>query len=148
MADSPTPHSPLPHEALLYCAGFDEAQRLARGVGQLELARTQELLKRYLPPPPAEIVDVGGGPGIHACWLARQGYEVHLIDAVLLHVQRAQQASRAQPEHPLVSCTVGDARRLDRADASVDAVLLWGPLYHLTASPPWAKLAVSCAMGG
>lgn len=120
------------HEMVTYYQESDEAQRLTRGVGQLELARTQELAMRYLPPAPAVILDVGGGAGVYACWLARQGYEVHLVDAVPRHVQQARQASLAQPDHPLASMTVGDARRLDQPDASADAVLLFGPLYHLT----------------
>lgn len=106
-------------------------ERLLQGLGQLELTRTQELLSRYLPDPPAVIFDVGGGSGIYACWLAQQGYEVHLIDAVPLHIEQARTASQAQPDRPLASASVGDARQLDRADASVDVVLLLGPLYHL-----------------
>jgi 2-polyprenyl-3-methyl-5-hydroxy-6-metoxy-1,4-benzoquinol methylase len=43
---------------------------------------------RYLPPPPAVIFDVGGGPGVYARCLARQGYEVHLIDAHPVHVEQ------------------------------------------------------------
>ncbi len=123
----------LSHEALAHYEQGQEAQRLQQGLGQLELIRTQELLNRHLPPPPAVIFDVGGGAGVYACWLAQQGYEVHLIDVVPLHVEQALQASQAQPDHPLASATVGDARQLDRADASVDAVLLLGPLYHLIA---------------
>src|SRR5437773_3466782 len=38
-----------------------------------------------------------------------------------------------QPEAPLASVTVGDARSLSWNDKTVDAVLLLGPLYHLTA---------------
>jgi ubiquinone/menaquinone biosynthesis C-methylase UbiE len=110
----------------------NEAQRLLNGFGQLELARTQAIIRRYLPPPPAVIMDVGGGAGIHSCWLAKMGYEVHLVDAVPLHVEQARQASQAQADHPLASIEVGDARKLDRAEASVDVVLLLGPLYHLT----------------
>ncbi len=34
------------------------------------------------------ILDVGGGPGVYACWLAKQGYEVHLVDATPLHEER------------------------------------------------------------
>src|SRR5262249_7357408 len=75
---------------------------------------------------------VGGGPGVYACWLARLGHEVHLVDAVPLHVEQAREASRRQPDHPLASAAAGDARRLDRPDGSADAVLLLGPLYHLT----------------
>jgi ubiquinone/menaquinone biosynthesis C-methylase UbiE len=78
------------------------------------------------------ILDVGGGAGVYSLWLAREGYEVHLIDAVPLHVEQARQASQAQADHPIASVAVGDARQLNRPDASVDVVLLFGPLYHLT----------------
>ena len=57
---------------------------------------------------------------------------MHLVDAVPLHVEQAQQASAQQPEFPLASATVGDARDLQVDDACADAVLLLGPLYHLT----------------
>ena len=87
---------------------------------------------RYVPPFPAVILDVGGGPGVYACWLAKQGYEVHLVDATPLHVELARQASQAQPDAPLASIEVGDARSLKRPDESCDVVLMFGPLYHLT----------------
>ncbi|HUY99344.1 MAG TPA: methyltransferase domain-containing protein [Thermomicrobiaceae bacterium] len=122
----------LPGEAHRYYDAGVEAARLSAGTSRLELARTQEIVTRYLPAPPGVVLDVGGGPGVYACWLARAGYEVHLLDAVPLHVVQARAASAAQPEHPLASLNVGDARRLERDDASVDAVLLLGPLYHLT----------------
>jgi SAM-dependent methyltransferase len=110
-----------------------ERPRLTQDTGPLELARTQEVLRRYLPPPPAVVLDVGGGPGAYACWLARDGYRVHLIDPVPLHVEQAREAAAGQPEHPLAGAAVGDARRLVHPDGSADAVLLLGPLYHLTA---------------
>jgi SAM-dependent methyltransferase len=122
----------LPDEVTAHYADGYEAERLARGQGQIELARTQELLQRFLPPLPAVVLDVGGGPGRYALWLARLGYTVHLIDALPLHVELARQASAAQPEAPLASAAVGDARTLEWGDASADAVLLMGPLYHLT----------------
>ncbi|MGA7671665.1 MAG: class I SAM-dependent methyltransferase [Nitrolancea sp.] len=109
-----------------------EAGRLASSYGSLELLRTQEILTRFLPDPPATICDVGGGPGVYAAWLARLGYEVHLIDAVELHVQQALDVSAEQPETPITSCTHGDARQLELEENSVDATLLLGPLYHLT----------------
>jgi len=69
---------------------------------------------------------------VYACWLASRGYEVHLIDAVARHVEQARANSNGQPDHPLVSAEVGDARRLRHEDNSADVVLLLGPLYHLT----------------
>jgi ubiquinone/menaquinone biosynthesis C-methylase UbiE len=101
----------------------EEAGRLGDW-GRLEMLRTQVLLERYLPAPPAVVLDVGGGPGAYAVWLAEVGYEVALVDPVELHVTQARAAGVTRAE-------VGDARALPFADESVDAVLLLGPLYHL-----------------
>jgi len=109
-----------------------EEGRLSMGYGPLELARTQELIGRHLPAPPAVVLDVGGAAGVYSCWLASLGYEVHLIDPVPKHVEQAREASARQSAHPVASLRVGDARHLPGADSSVDAVLLMGPLYHLT----------------
>jgi ubiquinone/menaquinone biosynthesis C-methylase UbiE len=88
------------------------------------------LLERYLPAPPAVVADVGGGPGRYAAWLAERGYRVHLIDPVPLHVEQARAAAASRPGTAL-GAEIGDARALGLADASADAVLLLGPLYHL-----------------
>src|SRR5438445_3777914 len=109
-----------------YQAGL-EGGRLLEGSGAIERARTQDVLERHLPAPPARVLDVGGGTGVHARWMAARGYEVHLLDAVARHVEEA----RGQPGPALASTRVGDARRLPEADASADAVVLPGPLYHL-----------------
>jgi SAM-dependent methyltransferase len=105
----------------------DELDRLAGGTpaGPLELARTQELLGRFLPAAPADVLDVGGGPGRYAAWLADLGHRVTLVDPVELHV------AQARTLHPNVAAEIGDARRLAQPDRSADAVLLLGPLYHL-----------------
>jgi ubiquinone/menaquinone biosynthesis C-methylase UbiE len=121
----------LDQEIAAHYAAVPEQRRLA-GPGSLERVRTEELLGRYLPAPPAVVVDVGGGAGVYALPLAARGYQVHLVDPVALHVAQALRGSDGQPATPLASATVGDARRLDRPDASADAVLMLGPLYHLT----------------
>lgn len=114
-----------PEPLAAFYAGYDEDVRLrARAHGVLERVRTQELLARFLPPPPAQVLDVGGATGVHAEWLAEQGHAVRVVDPVHEHVERAARL-------PGVSAEVGDARRLQQADGSQDAVLLLGPLYHL-----------------
>ena len=118
-------------EILRHYAEVDEASRLRTGWFKLEQARTQELILRSLPPAPATILDVGGGAGTYACWLALRNYQVHLIDPVAKHVEQARAASAQQPQHPLASAEIGDARHLVHADEAADAVLLLGPLYHL-----------------
>jgi len=126
-----TTNDPI-HEIIRHYQDADEASRLRTGWFQLEHARTQELILRHLPPAPVTVIDAGGGAGAYACWLASQGYHVHLIDPVSKHVEQARAASARQPEHPLASSEVGDARHLSHADSSAGAVLLLGPLYHLT----------------
>jgi ubiquinone/menaquinone biosynthesis C-methylase UbiE len=113
-----------------YAQGFEHA-RLADGAGALELLRTQSILSRFLPAAPAIVADVGGGPGRYALWLAERGFEVHLIDAVPLHVEQARTATTVVGVAALASAEVGDARALRFPDESVDVVLLLGPLYHL-----------------
>jgi ubiquinone/menaquinone biosynthesis C-methylase UbiE len=103
----------------------DEATRLHRsGHGRLELLRTRELLTQHLPKAPGRVLDVGGATGVHASWLSERGYSVHLIDPVPVHVERAS-------AHGGYTAAIGDARELREGDASADAVLLLGPLYHL-----------------
>jgi ubiquinone/menaquinone biosynthesis C-methylase UbiE len=115
-----------------YEVGVERERLLRGGAGHLEYLRTRELLARYLPPAPATVLDVGGGAGVYALPLAREGYPVHLIDPVPLHVEQAREVSALQRDALLASAEVGDARRLMCDDNSVDTVLLLGPLYHLT----------------
>ena len=131
MSDPPNANSPLSPEALRYYAEYNEARRLFQGAGFVERLRTQEIISRYAPGPPATVLDIGGGPGIHALWLAKQGYTIHLLDAVPLHIEQAGEASQKQPDAPIASMQVGDARHLPFAGDSADFVLLLGPLYHL-----------------
>jgi RimJ/RimL family protein N-acetyltransferase/ubiquinone/menaquinone biosynthesis C-methylase UbiE len=109
----------------------DEESRLKSAWGQLELERTRLLLKKHLPEPPAQIMDVGGAAGVYALWLSEQGYQVDLVDPVPKHVEQAQEASEAA-KCPLRSATIGDARFLKKQDNDIDVVLMLGPLYHLT----------------
>jgi ubiquinone/menaquinone biosynthesis C-methylase UbiE len=113
-----------------YARGGEQA-RLGQGVFQIERARTEELLLRYLPPAPARVLDVGGAAGAYACWLAERGYEVALFDPVPLHVEQARRACDGHRDRAITSAEVGDARALPVVDRSADAVLLLGPLYHL-----------------
>jgi SAM-dependent methyltransferase len=112
-----------------YDRDIDEGERLRQGPGLLELARTQEIVRRHLPAGSLRILDVGGGTGVHAAWLADDGHEVHLVDPIERHIEAAR---RLAGPGRRITAQVGDARRLRADPGSVDAVLLLGPLYHLT----------------
>jgi ubiquinone/menaquinone biosynthesis C-methylase UbiE len=146
-----------------YQSGYERSRLFPGGHPKLEFVRSLELLGRLLPAPPARVLDVGGGPGTYAVPLAEGGYQVHLVDPLPLHVRQAEEAGQrssapgsygpggygpgghgpggtaedsAEPASVASSFTasVGDARRLGQPDESQDAVLLFGPLYHLTSA--------------
>ena len=118
----------IPGEVRRHYETNNEAERLTHGDGRLEEARVHELLDRYLPAPPAAVLDVGGGPGRYSGWLASRGYEAHLIDPVPGLLEHAREIDQSDM---IASITVGEARTLEWPNNSVDAVLLFGPLYHL-----------------
>jgi SAM-dependent methyltransferase len=118
-----------PEELHGHYARGEERGRLETPFGQVEFLRTCEILERALPQPPAVVADVGGGPGRYALWLAGKGYTVRHRDLVELHLE--QVAGDAAARGLAIDTALADARALDLADASADAVLLLGPIYHL-----------------
>ena len=115
-----------------FYAERDERRRLAGREGWIEGQRVRRLLGPRLPQPPARVLDVGGGPGAHARWLAEAGHDVRLLDLLPDHVA----AARADG----LDAAVGDARDLgDVPDADADVVLLLGPLYHLVRAEDRAR---------
>jgi SAM-dependent methyltransferase len=119
-----------------------ERERLSDGRGDLEFTRTTEIVLRRLPAAPAVVADIGGGPGRYALWLASLGYQVEHRDLMALHVEqlRAEVTGVAG-----IHTAVGDARDLDLPDGSVDAILLLGPLYHLTDRAERVRALRECA---
>ncbi len=106
-----------------------EWERLERH--RTEFAVTLRALRQFLPPPPAAILDVGGGPGRYAIALAAAGYRVTLTD--LSEANLALAAEKAQA----AGVTLAQILPVNALDLSplgtavYDSVLLLGPLYHL-----------------
>lgn len=115
-----------------YASGYEATRLSGSAQGELERIRTQEIVARSLPRPPARIIDVGGAAGVYSLWLLDQGYDVHLIDALPLHVELATQTFNQHARRSHASACVGDARQLTEPESSADVILLLGPLYHLT----------------
>ena len=132
-----------------YETDIDEDARLRGGLGRLELARVQEIVRRHLPPAPQRVLDVGGATGVHAEWLLEDGHRVHLIDLVPGHVERATARFDGRSRF---TAEVGDARQLPVRDAAFDVVLLFGPLYHLVERADrvaaWREAARAVVPGG
>jgi SAM-dependent methyltransferase len=96
-----------------------------------EFAVTLRAMVDYLPPAPAAVLDIGGGPGRYAIALAQRGYQVTLVDLSQANLALARQ--KAVEAGVTLNGGV-HANGLDLAafaDGAYDAVLLMGPLYHL-----------------
>jgi S-adenosylmethionine-dependent methyltransferase len=105
----------------------DEWQRQDRH--RMEFAVSKRLLSDHLPRR-GRVLDCGGGPGRYAIWLASQGYEVTLFDLSRVCLDRAR--TEAELQSLDLQYELGTATDLSRfEDATFDAVLLMGPLYHL-----------------
>jgi SAM-dependent methyltransferase len=111
--------------ASYYAAGLEKGRLEA--INRLEFERTKIVLSERLPPH-GRIIDVGGGPGVYASWLASRGYEVDLIDPIPLHVEQARLLAR---DGPSFGAELGDARALPFAESSAEAIVMMGPLFHL-----------------
>ncbi len=113
--------------------GAREWARLARPKdGALEFAINRRVIAAHLAPA-SRVLDLGGGPGRYALWLAEEGHRVTLADLSpgLLALARAQVA--ASPVAGRIEAIVeADARDLSRwTDGHFDAALVLGPFYHL-----------------
>jgi ubiquinone/menaquinone biosynthesis C-methylase UbiE len=125
------PHDAPPPEVLAYYDAFPEESRLTLGAFRLEFERTREIVARVVPRPPARVIDVGAAAGAYSFWLAGLGYDVHLIDASPRLVEEARRRNTTAVTK-LGSLAIADARRLPEESDSAAAVLVMGPLYHLT----------------
>ena len=112
-----------------YNAGLERG-RLRTGIGKIEFERTKEILLEKLPPAPAVIYDIGGGYGEYSFWLTSLGYDVYLYDIAEENIRIANEWSK-ELGLTLKTTKVADSRSIDMPDASADAILLFGPLYHI-----------------
>jgi SAM-dependent methyltransferase len=100
--------------------------------GAIEFAVTTDALARHLPHA-SRVIDVGGGPGRYAIWLAQRGHMVSLLDLSpeLLAIARAR-VRDAGVEGRLTEIVEADACDLSRWETGAfDAALSLGPFYHL-----------------
>ncbi len=111
-----------------------EWRRLARdSYRRLEWQTTWRYLAAYLPVR-GHVLDAGGGPGRYTIELARQGYDVSLLDLTPANVDYARrQVRRAGVQARVAEFAAGSITDLSRyPDGSFDAVIcLGGVLSHV-----------------
>jgi SAM-dependent methyltransferase len=111
----------------------------------------QHLLE-HLPPPPARLVDVGGGAGHQSLPLAQAGYEVTLLDSSPAMLEKARERL-----HLLPADVQGRVRLLEAAGEHADeavnqerfaGVLCHGVLGYLERPQPLVDQLCRCAAPG
>jgi len=80
--------------------------------GRLFYTVEQANLLRHLDAPPCEVLDVGGGNGLDAIFLARQGYDVALLDPDPAMLGSAQRLAASTDVAVRVQCYEGDITHL------------------------------------
>jgi SAM-dependent methyltransferase len=111
-----------------------------------------EQLRWHLPPPPAAVLDVGGGAGHQSFPLAQAGYNVTLLDSSPAMLDKARLRLERLPAEAQRRVTLLEADGA-AADAAVhgrrfDAVLCHGVLGYLGTPEPLVEQLCRCAAPG
>ncbi|GAA1645083.1 class I SAM-dependent methyltransferase [Actinoplanes couchii] len=116
-----------------YYASFHrrELGRLETAEGRVEFALTTRLLDARLPTE-GRVLDIGGGPGRYAAWLAGRGLRVTLADLSPNLLELAAEHLTETGTTGVDEIVQADVRDLSRwPDATFAATLALGPFYHL-----------------
>jgi SAM-dependent methyltransferase len=111
----------------------------------------QHLLE-HLPPPPARLLDIGGGAGHQSFPLAEAGYDLTLLDSSPAMLDKARARLDGYPASARERVTFVEADG-EYAEAAVhgerfDAVLCHGVLGYLEDPKPLVEQLCRCAQGG
>jgi len=128
----------------------DEAYASVKGYVRTYVMHQQ--LLEHLPPPPAPVLDVGGGAGHQSFPLAQAGYDVTLLDSSPAMLDKARQRLQRLPAEAQrrVRLVQADGRN---ADGAVDGqrfagVLCHGVLGYLEQPEPVVTQLCRCAAAG
>lgn len=109
-------------------------------------------LLEHLPPPPARVLDVGGGAGHKSFPLAAAGYDVTLLDPSPAMLDKARERLRGLPREAerRVTLLEADGREAEAAvqGRRFDAVLCHGVLGYLEQPEPVLDQLCRCAAEG
>jgi len=117
--------------------------------GRVRTYLMHQHLMAHLPPPPAAVLDVGGGAGHQSFPLARLGYEVVLLDSSDAMLAAAEERLAAEPAEVRERVRLVRGRGEEAPTATggrpYQAVLCHGVLMYLDDPAPMIEALCACA---
>lgn len=108
---------------------FDENTRLNKSkAARVEFLTNTRIIEQYVKPGD-RILDIGAGAGEYSLYFAPKGYDVSALELADSNIAAFRKKLTADDRIELVQGNALDLSRYE--DNSFDAVLLFGPLYHL-----------------
>ena len=104
---------------------FNENKRLDTRHGQVEFFTSIKYIHDYLKPGD-RIADIGAGPGKYSLFLKQEGYDVTAVELVRPNIGMLRAKDK---EIRIIEADARDLHMLK--DREFDAVILFGPMYHL-----------------
>ena len=104
---------------------FNENKRLDTLHGQVEFFTSMKYIHDYLKPGD-RIADIGAGPGKYSLFLKQEGYDVTAVELVRPNIGMLRAKDK---EIRIIEADARDLHMLK--DREFDAVILFGPMYHL-----------------
>jgi S-adenosylmethionine-dependent methyltransferase len=120
--------------------------------GQVRTYVLHQQLVRHLPPPPASVLDIGGGAGHQSLPLARLGYDVTILDPSTAMLARAEERVAREPDEVrarirLVQAT-GESAVEATGGSRFAVVLCHGVLMYVDTPEPLLKAICRCVEPG
>lgn len=107
---------------------YDEENRTRSKHGYVEFATNMRYIRRYVPAG-SSVLDVGAGTGVYSIALAKEGYHINAVELVEHNIDIFRSKLTGDED---ITLEQGNALDLSRfPDGRFDAVLLFGPMYHL-----------------
>ncbi|MFD2467159.1 methyltransferase [Amycolatopsis silviterrae] len=120
--------------------------------GRVRTYVLHQQLMTHLPPPPATVLDVGGGAGHQSFPLARMGYDIVLLDSSKAMLAKAEERLAAEPAEVRERVRLVRGRGEDAvvavAGQKFDAVLCHGVLMYVDDPVPMIDALCACAAPG
>ena len=128
-----------------YYNSFAEWERTEQPAGRLEFDLSMFHLNQHLKDN-SKILDLGGGPGRYTIELANQGHQVFLAELSPVLLRRAKEKIKElAPSDRILGIEQVNGLDLSRFEnESFDAIVCFGPFYHLTSRDDRIRCANDC----